>query len=71
MNPEELQERMDNFAIWKRMSQDQREALWSWNAGTDHVTAGWTFPMFSTSTATIVFAISRWMAEQQASLDKT
>jgi len=60
MEPEELQERLDNFATWKVMSQRQRIALWSWNmTDTDHFTHEWSFPMFSTSTSSIVSAISR------------
>jgi hypothetical protein len=60
MLPEELQERMDNFATWKVMSERQRISLWTWNkTDTDHFSHKWSFPMFSTSTSTIVSAISR------------
>jgi hypothetical protein len=60
MSPEELQERMDHFALWKVMSQRQRIDLWTWNkTDKDHFSHKWSFPMFSTSTSTIVSAISR------------
>ncbi|MBT6198935.1 MAG: hypothetical protein HOI21_00170 [Bacteroidetes Order II. Incertae sedis bacterium] len=63
MLPEELQERMDNFAMWKAMTQRQRIDLWSWNkTDRDHFSHKWSFPMFSTSTSTIVSAISRRQA---------
>lgn len=63
MLPEELQERMDNFAMWKAMTQRQRIDLWSWNkTDKDHFSHKWSFPMFSTSTSTIVSAISRRQA---------
>lgn len=60
MKAEELQERLDNFATWKVMSERQRISLWTWNkTDTDHFSHKWSFPMFSTSTSTIVSAISR------------
>ena len=63
MLPEELQERMDNFAMWKAMTQRQRSDLWSWNkTDRDHFSHKGSFPMFSTSTSTIVSAISRRQA---------
>ena len=57
-----MQERANNFAIWKVMSQRNRINLWAWNKTTDHFTRKWSFPMFSTSTSTIVSAISRKQA---------
>ena len=63
MKPEELQERMDNFAQWKAMSQRQRINLWAWNkTDKSHFTHKWNYAMFSTSTSTIVSAISRRQA---------
>lgn len=63
MKAEELQERLDNFATWKVMSERQRISLWTWNkTDTDHFSHKWSFPMFSTSTSTIVSAISRRQA---------
>jgi len=54
---------MDNFAMWKAMTQRQRIDLWSWNkTDRDHFSHKWSFPMFSTSTSTIVSAISRRQA---------
>lgn len=53
------QERAVAFADWRAMSGAERRELWEWNRGSGHLSASWPFPMFATSTVTIIGAITR------------